>query len=199
MAANFNANLRERTRSLYGVAFQQLRLPTNLQERVIDILTQQQQQLEQQAFEAAQSGNVPAPPSPEEMRTRQAQQDNQLRSVLGDAGFAQFKQYQATIPDRIIINQMSEQGANLSEGQSEKLLQVLTESRQQIVGQSGATSNLNSMSPDQAMAVVQQRQALLQQTVSDRAKSILTPEQQKTLQGTISRLSIVPPGHRRRD
>ena len=137
-----NAKLRERTRSLYGVAFQQLGLPANLQEKVIDILTQQQQQLEQQAFDAAQSGKLPDPPSPQEMRTQQAQQDNQLRSVLGDVGFAQFKQYQTTIPDRIIINQMSEQGANLSESQSEQLLQVLTSSRDQIFGQPGATLEL---------------------------------------------------------
>ena len=192
MAASLNAKLRERTRSLYGVAFQQLGLPANLQEKVIDILTQQQQQLEQQAFDAAQSGKLPDPPSPQEMRTQQAQQDNQLRSVLGDVGFAQFKQYQTTIPDRIIINQMSEQGANLSESQSEQLLQVLTSSRGQIFGQPGATSNLNSMSPDQAKAVMQQQHALLQQTVSDRVQSLLTPEQGKTLQGIISRLS--PPG-----
>jgi hypothetical protein len=86
MAAGFNAELREQTRRLYGVAFQQLGLPANLQEKVIDILTKQQQQLEQQAFEAAQSGNIPAPPSLEEIRTQQAQQDNQLRSVLGMRG-----------------------------------------------------------------------------------------------------------------
>jgi hypothetical protein len=76
MVAGLHAELRERTRVLYGVAFQQLGLPAKLQEKVIDILTQQQQQLEQQAFEAAQSGSFPAPPSPEEMRTQKAQQES---------------------------------------------------------------------------------------------------------------------------
>ena len=192
VAASFTAELRERTKRLYGLAFQQLGLPANLQEKVIDILTQQQQQLEQQAFEAAQSGKLPDLPSPEEMRTQQVQQDNQLRLVLGDAGFAQFKQYQATIPDRIIISQMSEQGANLSESQAQKLLQILTASREQIFGQAGVAPNLNSMSPDQAMAATQQQQALLQQTVSDRVQSLLAPEQAKTLQGVISKLSPQP-------
>ena len=176
VAPSFTAELRERTKRLYGLAFQQLGLPANLQEKVIDILTQQQQQLEEQAYEAAQSGSFPAPPSPEEMRTQQAQQDNQLRSVLGDAGFAQFSQYRTTIPDRIVIDQMNQQGANLSGSQSEQLLQVLTESRQQIFGQAGATPNLNSMPPDQAVAAIQRQQALLQQTVSERVQSILTPD-----------------------
>jgi hypothetical protein len=194
MVAGLNVELRERTRGLYGVAFQQLGLPANLQEKVIDILTQQQHQIEQQAFEAAQSGNFLTPLSPEEMRTQQAQQDDQLRSVLGEAGFAQFNQYQTTIPDRILIDQMNQQGANLSDSQSAKLLQVLTESRQQIFGQSSATSNLSSIPPDQAVAAIQQRQALLQQAVSERVQSILTPDQGKTLQGAISQLTIVPQG-----
>ena len=167
MVAGLNAELREQTKRLYGVAFQQLDLPANLQDKVIDILTQQQQQLEQQAFAAAQSGSFPAPPSPEEIRMQQAQQDDQLRSVLGDTGFAQFSQYQATIPDRIMIDQMNQQGANFSESQSKQLLQVLTESRQQIFGQASATPNLNSIPTDQAIAAIQQQQALLQQTVSD--------------------------------
>jgi hypothetical protein len=194
MIAGLNVGLRERTRELYGVAFQQLRLPANLQEKVIDILTQQQQQLEQQAFEAAQSGNLPAPLSLEQSRTQQAQQDDQLRSVLGDAGFAQFNQYQTTIPDRILIDQMNQLGANLSDSQSAELLQVLTESRQQIFGQSSATSNLSAIPPGQAVAAIQQKQALLEQTVNERVQSILTPDQGKTLQGAISQLNILPQG-----
>jgi hypothetical protein len=128
------------------------------------------------------------------MRRQQAQQDDKLRAVLGDAGFAQFNQYQTTIPDRIVIDQMNQQGANLSDSQSAKLLQVLTESRQQIFGQSSATSNLSSIPPDQAVAAIQQKEALLQQTVSERVQSILTPDQGKTLQGAISQHDIVLQG-----
>ena len=190
MAAGLNAELRKQTRRLYGVAFQQLSLPANLQEKVIDILTQQQQQLEEQAFEAAQSGNVPAPPSPEEMLTQQAQQDNQLRSVLGDAGFAEFNRYQATIPDRIMIDEMNQQGGNLSESQSQQLLQILTQERQRIIGQATITQNLGSMAPDQAMTVIQQQQALLQQTVGNRVQNTLTPDQATLLQRVLSQHSI---------
>jgi hypothetical protein len=128
------------------------------------------------------------------VRTQQAQQDVQLRSVLGEAGFAQFNQYQTTIPDRILIDQMNQQGANLTDNQSAKLLQVLTESRQQIFGQSSTMSNLSSIPPDQAVAVIQQKQALLEQTVGERVQSILTPDQEKTLQGAISQLNILPQG-----
>ena len=147
MAAGLNAKLREATKGLYASAFRQLQLPVDLQEKVVDILTQQEKRLEQEAFEAAQSGSVPALPSPEVVRAQQAQQDQQLLSVLGDAGFAEFNQYRATIPDRTMIDAMNQQGANLSESQSQQLLQVLTEERQQIIGQSAITSEFEFDAP----------------------------------------------------
>src|SRR4029077_423149 len=45
MVVDLNAKIRAETRTLYGAAFQQIGLPANIQERVIDILTQQQKQL----------------------------------------------------------------------------------------------------------------------------------------------------------
>jgi hypothetical protein len=176
---------------MYEGAFQQLRLPRDPEEKVIDILTQPEKQLEQQAFDAAQSGNIPAAPSPEEMQAQQAQQDQQLRSVLGDAGFAAFNQYRATIPDRSVIEDMNQQGANLSESQSQQLLQVLVQERQQI--QAGTAQDLNSMPPDQAIKTLDQQQVLLQQAVSDRVQNILTPEQATTLKGVLSQQLRIGP------
>ena len=195
MVADLNAKLREATKGLYAGAFRQLHLPADLQEKVIDILTQEPMQLEQQAFEAAQSGTLPAVPSPAAVRAQQAQQDQQLRSVLGDAGFAQFNQYQATIPDRSMIDAMNQQGANLSESQSQQLLQILTDARHQIIGQAGSTQNLDSMSPDQAVTIMQQQQVLIQQAVSNRIQNILTPEQTRTLQAVLSQQGIAPKAH----
>lgn len=140
--------------------------------------------MEQQAFDAAQSGSVPAPPSLEEIQAQQLKEDQQLRSVLGDAGFAAFNEYRATIPDRDIIDTMNAQGTNLSESQSEQLLQVLVQERQQI--QAGTAQSLNSMSPDQAIRAIDQQQVLLQQAVSDRVQNILTPDQATTLQAVLS-------------
>jgi hypothetical protein len=176
---------------MYEGAFKQLQLPPDLQEKIIDILTQPEKQLEQQAFDAAQSGNIPAPPSPEEMQAQLAQEDQQLRSVLGDAGFAAFSQYRATIPDRSVIEDMNQQGANLSESQSQQLLQVLIQERQQI--QAGTTQNLNSMSQDQAIRALDQQQALLQQAVSDRVQNVLTPEQATTLKEVLSQQLRIGP------
>jgi hypothetical protein len=128
------------------------------------------------------------------MREQQVQQDQQLRSVLGEAAFAQFDQYRATIPDHIIVDSMNQQGANLSESQSQQLVQILTAARQQIIGQMAITQNLSSMPSAQAMTVIQQQQVLLQQAVGERVQNLLTPEQATTLKGLLSQNGISPKG-----
>ena len=193
IVAALNERMRGETKKLFGGFFQQQGLSASAQDKVIDILTQQEKQMQQQAFEATKSGAVPTPPSLDEMRTQRAQQDQQLRAVLGDNGFTQFNQYRTTIPDRLIINSMSQEGANLTDSQSEQLLQVLTQARQEIVGQSGI-SNLNSMSQDQVIATMEQQQLLLQQTVNNRIQNILTAEQKAVLQHTLSQRAIAPKG-----
>jgi len=191
IASGLDTEIRKATNGLYEAFFQQLSLASTVQEKVIDILTKDQKQLEQQAFEAAQSGNIPVPPTPDEIRSQQEQQNQQLRTALGDAGFAQFVQYQATIPDRLIVDAVNQEGANLSESQSQQLLQILAEARQQITGQSSITQNLASMSPGDAMAIVQQQQAVLQQTVGSRVQNLLTPQQATALQNVFVQQNIL--------
>jgi hypothetical protein len=192
MVAGLYAHLRENTKRVYGEAFQQLGLSGDAQEKLLDILTHPQRQLEQQAFEAAQAGTFPTLPSAETMRAQQALQDQQLRSLLGENGFATLKQYQASLPDRTIVQAMNQQGANLSASQSQQLFQILTEVRQQIVSQSGVPQNLAALPPERAAAAIRQQQTLLQQTVSNRTQTLLTPEQGAALQRVMSQFSLPP-------
>jgi hypothetical protein len=181
-------------RSQYGSLFQRLHLSNDLQEKAIDILTQQDIQLAQNAFDAIQSGAIPAPPTPEAMRAQQAQQDQQLQSLLGSTGFAEFNEYRATFPDRMIMDDMNQAGANLTESQSRQLLGVLTQARQQIVDPVGlgvgVTQNLDSMSPDQARAIIQQQATLREQAISDRVQNLLTPEQIRILQSALAQRGV---------
>jgi hypothetical protein len=192
MIAFLNTGIRDQTRNLFAGVFQQLGLSSDVQDKVIDILTQQDKQLQQQALDAEKSGTIPTPLSIEKLQAQQVEQDQQLRGLLGDAGFTKFTQYRMTMPDRMIINSMNQDGANLTETQSQQLLEVLTQARQQIVGQSGVTSNLNPMSPDHAIATIQQQQTLLQQTINNRVQNILTAQQTALLQHALSQRAIGP-------
>ena len=86
---------------------------------------------------------------------------------------------------------MNQQGADLSESQSQQLLQVLVQERQQI--QAGTAQSLNSMSQDQAIRAIDQQQVLLQQAVNDRVQNILTPEQATTLKAVLSQQLRIGP------
>jgi hypothetical protein len=192
MVAGLHAKLRQAAKGFYAGAFRQLNLPADVEEKVIDILTQRQMQIEQEAFEAAQSGTVPAPPSPAEARAQRAQQNQQLGAVLGENGFAQFKQYCTTIPDRTAIDTLEQQDASLSASQSQQLLQILTDARQQIIVQDGMTRDWDSLSPKQAVSIMRQQQALFQQAVGNRVQNIITPDQAKTLQTILSQQRLSP-------
>lgn len=195
IAAGLNGEMRTATNRLYGAFFEQLNLPSTVQEKVIDLLTRDQEQLEQEAFEATQSGDIPVPPSPEEIRAQQEKQNQQMRAVLGDDGFAQFVQYQGTVPDRLIVDAVNQESGNLNESQSQQLLQILAEARQQTIDQSGIAQNVGSMSPSDAIATMQQQQSVLQQTVSNRVQNLLTPQQATVLQNVLSQQTM-PPGGR---
>jgi hypothetical protein len=190
VAAAIDGKTREAFKMIYGKLFEKLHLSADLQKKVIDILTQPLKQLEQQTFDAAQSGSIPAPPSPEALRAQQVQEDQQLRSVLGDAGFAQFDEYRASIPERNIIDRMNQEGADLSDSQSQQVSKILMDARNQIIGQAGNSQYLNSLSPDKAVSIMQQQQVLLQQTVRDRVQNVLTPEQIKILQSTVAQMDV---------
>jgi len=190
VAAAIDGKTREAFKMIYGKLFEKLHLSADLQKKVIDILTQPLKQLEQQTFDAAQSGSIPAPPSPEALRAQQVQEDQQLRSVLGDAGFAQFDEYRASIPERNIIDRMNQEGADLSDSQSQQVSKILMDARNQIIGQAGNSQYLNSLSPDKAVKIMQQQQVLLQQIVRDRVQNILTPEQIKTLQSALAPMDV---------
>jgi hypothetical protein len=187
-AEDVDARLRTQTIGLYGGLFRKLGLSEDVQAQVIDILTEQQREMEQQAFAAARFGTLPdSPPSSETMQAKQAQQDQQLRSVLGQAGFAAFDQYRTTLPDRMAIDSMNQQGAGLNESQSEQLRQVLTETRQQFINQSWiAAQNLDSMPQENVVATIQHQEALLQQAVRDRTQNLISPEQATLLQNILS-------------
>jgi hypothetical protein len=83
----------------------------------------------------------------------------------------------------------------LNENQSHQLLQVLTDARQQMIGQGGTAQNLDSLSPSQAVAIMHQQQSLLQQTVNSRVQNLLTPQQASTLQSVMAQQGISPKAH----
>ena len=65
------------------------------------------------------------------VKTAQAELDTQIQSTLGTDGFQQYQQYEKTLPQRNIVNQLSQSlsytNAPLSDAQSQQLVQILSD------------------------------------------------------------------------
>ena len=63
------------------------------------------------------------------VKTAQAEVDTQLQTTLGDAGYQQYQQYEQTLPQRNLVNQLTQSlsytSTPLSDLQSQQLLQIL--------------------------------------------------------------------------
>ena len=65
------------------------------------------------------------------VKNAQADVDAQLQSTLGDAGYQQYQQYEHTLPQRNLVNQLSQSlsytSMPLSDSQSQQLVQILAD------------------------------------------------------------------------
>lgn len=88
---------------------------------------------------AARSQGLTGRENRDELRTlvqnAQNEVDNNIRSVLGDAAFAQYQNFEQTQPQRSVVSQLQQRlsysGAPLSDAQSEQLVQVLATTTEQ--------------------------------------------------------------------
>lgn len=65
------------------------------------------------------------------VRDSQAEIDESIRATLGEAGFAQYKNYEQTLPQRTVVNQLDQRlsysSTPLNSQQSEQLVQILAQ------------------------------------------------------------------------
>jgi hypothetical protein len=65
------------------------------------------------------------------VKNAQSEVDAQIQAQLGPAGYAQYQQYEQTLPQRNTVNQLSQRlsysGAPLSDSQSQQLVQILAD------------------------------------------------------------------------
>jgi hypothetical protein len=117
-------------------------------------------------------------------------QEEQVKSLLGEARYAQYKEYQQTAGDRMQLNLFKQQSggeAALTEQQTEQLLGLIKDERQTLasagqpvpgtVGAGQDPSNLKSMiSADQTEQMLANQEGI-NLRVFERAKAVLSPEQ----------------------
>jgi len=111
---------------------------------------------------------------------------NQMRSLLGDSGFAQFQEYQTTIPDRQLLDSMKTSFADnpLTDDQQQRLLQIMVNERKNSImpldPNTGKPVVLEA-NPAAQMEQTLQTQDQINQRVYQQAANFLSPAQLQSL------------------
>jgi hypothetical protein len=133
--------------SRYAALFKNLKLSPEQLDKFKTLLVEKQTAL-QDVLAAARSQGISLRDDPEGFRKMvadtQAEVDNSIRATLGDEGFAKYQNYQETIPQRSVVNQLQQSlsytGSPLSDTQAEQLIQILAQTTPKNSG--GNRSNL---------------------------------------------------------
>lgn len=118
--------------------------------------------------------------------------DEQVKLMLGDARYTQYKEYQETLGERTLLNQFKQQAGsdyNLSDPQTEALLTFMKEEKKSVAAATGLPLNDTGHDPARMQALLAddkadqllQAQETINQRVYERARTILSPEQLQTL------------------
>jgi RNA polymerase sigma factor (sigma-70 family) len=156
----------------YAPLVKQLNLSPEQADKFYQILIDQASNF----LEAMQSGKLNA----DDGKSTEAD----LQSLLGDAGMAQYKDFNKNLNDQSMVTQIKNTfGDNpLSDTQQQQLLQAMTSARQSVAANSAVSSSQANPS-DMAglMALQAQQQEQINQNVLQQAAAFLSPDQLQTL------------------
>lgn len=117
------------------------------------------------------------------IQTAQAQVDANIRQTLGDAQFTQYQNYEQTLPQRNVVNQLSQalsySAAPLQAFQVDQLVNILAAN---APARSQAANAWFGMGPMAAGTLVSVRDAPITDAAVTQAASVLTPPQLAALQ-----------------
>ena len=115
--------------------------------------------------------------------------EQQVKEFLGESRYAEYKDYQQTVGERMQLNQFRQQTAGgenaLTDQQIEQLLAFMREEKQTLAAATGLpmsadkqeAANLKAMLSDEGLQKLLQAQETLSQRVYERATSVLSESQ----------------------
>lgn len=171
-------------RMLYGDLARQLGLSAEEADHLMDVLTDRQMDLAAAAMANGAAG-LGSEESLTKGRDAQARATEQLKAILGEEKFAEFRKYERSIGDRFMLQQFEGQfaamGAPLQASQKDGLLNVMAEERvktpNQLVNNANPKEQLEALRSEKALEDFLSSQEAFNRRVLERSRSILTPDQ----------------------
>ena len=116
----------------YATLFKSLNLSPAQLEQFKNLLVEKQAALTD-ALAAARAQGINPRTDPDDFRkliaSAQTDADNNIKIALGDAGYAQYQQYQQTVPQRNVVNQLAQSlsytNTPLSDAQNQQMVAIL--------------------------------------------------------------------------
>lgn len=180
---------------MYGSLFKELGLTPEETGKFKELLLDRQMNAVEAggAFMQLQSEDTDRSAAMNELAAQQKEFDEHVKAFLGDARYAQYKDYNETMAERMVLNEFSQQMAGgqnpLSADQTSQLLEIMKQERKDMAPVFGETTadgsatvaNFQAMMSEDKMDDLFKQQEEINQRVLERAKAVLTPEQLELL------------------
>ena len=170
----------------YASLFKQLGLAPDQLAQFKAALTEKQLAISDAANLAREQGISPATDRDgffQVIQDAQSSADGQIKTMLGDAGYGQYQQYEQTIPERALVNQLQQSlsytPTPLTDDQANQLIPILQQGAPKTGP--GADGGMSSQSINGMTTVGSPPINLTDQTVG-LAQSVLAPSQVQALQ-----------------
>jgi len=125
----------------FAALFKELKLPAATLDKLKDILVEKEVTMQDMMLTAREHGIDPRA-DPEGFRelvsSAQDETDSAIKSLLGDSSFSQYQQYEQTLPQRAVINQLQQSlsytSEPLSDAQAASMMEILASASTQANG-----------------------------------------------------------------
>jgi hypothetical protein len=172
---------------MYGPLIKQLGLNPKEAELFKDLLSEQMMHGTERASALFGSSEADRKELMSQLSADQKKFEDQIQEFLGDGLYAQYKDYQQTVGERVQLNMFRQSSGSehpLTDAQVEQLLQIVSEEKRNAAAITGQplpgvdnAQNFEMMLSEERVETMLRAQELASQQVIERAKTILNPEQ----------------------
>ncbi len=170
---------KQMVKMMYAGLAKELKLSPEETDRLNQLLLDRQMQNMDKASELM-SQNGDKAELAKEMKDRTEGTESQIKELLGDERFAQYKDYTQTMSDRMALDQFNKQFSDspLSDQQHQQLLSIMVEERKNAGGPDlSKPENFNLLASGDSLQKFIDQQKTINQQVYARAVNILSAEQ----------------------
>ena len=174
-------------KKMYGPLIADLKLPPEEQQKLNDLLVDQQMQTIERSQDIFKDGNMDLKKAAEVGKEAEAGSEAAIQELLGPEKFAEFQDYKKNMAERMQLGefkeQMQEAGSPVRDDQTKQMLAVIKEERERyppvVDANAPGENDPTALFNDGRMERQMEWQEEVNRRIQERVASILTPEQLK--------------------